>query len=190
MALTKADIQTVSITATDLNLGNVTNESKATMFASPAFTGTPTGITATHVGLGNVTNESKSTMFASPTLTGTVNVSTVQEKITVQSASGVTNFDYSNSTVFFVSSIGSNVTAQFINVPTTDARATNFTIIVQQSTVAYLITGVTVNGTAVTPMWLGNVTPSGGTTNRRDVFTFTVLRISGSWAVMASMTSY
>lgn len=54
-----------------LALGNVTNESKATMFTSPAFTGTTTGITATMVGLGNVTNESKATMFTSPTFTGT-----------------------------------------------------------------------------------------------------------------------
>jgi hypothetical protein len=59
------------ITATMVGLGNVTNESKATMFTSPAFTGTPTGITATHVGLGNVTNESKATMFTSPVFTGT-----------------------------------------------------------------------------------------------------------------------
>ncbi len=32
------------ITASMVGLGNVTNESKATMFTSPAFTGTPTGI--------------------------------------------------------------------------------------------------------------------------------------------------
>jgi len=61
-----------TVTATDVGLGNVTNESKATMFASPTFTGTVAGVTATHVGLGNVTNESKATMFASPTFTGTV----------------------------------------------------------------------------------------------------------------------
>jgi len=59
------------ITSTMVGLGNVTNESKATMFTSPAFTGTTTGITATMVGLGNVTNESKATMFTSPTFTGT-----------------------------------------------------------------------------------------------------------------------
>ena len=59
-------------TATDVGLGNVTNESKGTMFASPTFTGTVSGVTAAHVGLGNVTNESKGTMFASPTFTGTV----------------------------------------------------------------------------------------------------------------------
>ena len=36
----------VSVTASDVGLGNVTNESKATMFTSPDFTGTPTAPTA------------------------------------------------------------------------------------------------------------------------------------------------
>ena len=60
------------ITATMVGLGNVTNESKTTMFSSPTFTGTVNGVTATQVGLGNVTNESKSTMFSDPVFTGTV----------------------------------------------------------------------------------------------------------------------
>ena len=60
----------LTLTASKVGLGNVTNESKATMFASPTFTGTVSGVTATHIGLGNVTNESKATMFASPTFTG------------------------------------------------------------------------------------------------------------------------
>ena len=55
---------------TALGLGNVTNESKATMFSNPTFTGTVSGVTAAHVGLGAVTNESKLTMFASPAFTG------------------------------------------------------------------------------------------------------------------------
>jgi len=60
------------ITSAMVGLGNVTNESKATMFSSPTFTGTITGITSAMVGLGNVTNESKATMFTSPVFTGTV----------------------------------------------------------------------------------------------------------------------
>ena len=36
----------VTVTKTDVGLGNVTNESKATMFTSPAFTGAPTAPTA------------------------------------------------------------------------------------------------------------------------------------------------
>jgi hypothetical protein len=63
-----SDIQS-GTTATNVGLGNVTNESKATMFASPTFTGTVSGVSATHVGLGNVTNESKATMFTSAALT-------------------------------------------------------------------------------------------------------------------------
>jgi len=61
-----------SLDASKVGLGSVTNESKATMFASPTFTGTVAGVTATMVGLGSVTNESKVTMFSSPTFTGTV----------------------------------------------------------------------------------------------------------------------
>jgi hypothetical protein len=53
-----------------LGLGNVTNESKATMFNNPTFTGTVSGVTAAHVGLGSVTNESKLIMFTSPAFTG------------------------------------------------------------------------------------------------------------------------
>jgi hypothetical protein len=59
------------LSASSVGLTNVTNESKATMFSSPTFTGTVSGVTATHVGLGNVTNESKATMFTSPAFTGT-----------------------------------------------------------------------------------------------------------------------
>ena len=67
-----SDPSWLTISAAKVGLGNVTNESKATMFTSPTFTGTVAGVTATMVGLGNVTNESKATMFTSPTFTGTV----------------------------------------------------------------------------------------------------------------------
>ena len=87
----------VTLVKGDVGLGNVTNESKATMFTGAALTGNSTAttqstgnnstriattayvkgqnyltsVTASDVGLGNVTNESKATMFASPTFTGT-----------------------------------------------------------------------------------------------------------------------
>ena len=75
------------ITATMVGLGNVTNESKSTMFASPTFTGTVSGVTKTMVGLANVDNTTDALKpvstatqtalnlkadLASPTFTGTV----------------------------------------------------------------------------------------------------------------------
>ena len=48
-------------TKDDVGLGNVTNESKATMFSNPTFTGTATGLSKASVGLGNVDNS----LFAS-----------------------------------------------------------------------------------------------------------------------------
>jgi len=51
----------LTISATKVGLGNVTNESKATMFTDPTFTGTVSGVTSTHVGLGNVENTALST---------------------------------------------------------------------------------------------------------------------------------
>ena len=52
----------VNITKANVGLGNVTNESKATMFTSPAFTGTPTAPTAT---AGTNTTQIATTAFVS-----------------------------------------------------------------------------------------------------------------------------
>jgi len=41
-------------TKDDVGLGNVTNESKATMFSNPTFTGTATGLSKASVGLGKL----------------------------------------------------------------------------------------------------------------------------------------
>ena len=48
-----------AVDAAHVGLGNVTNESKATMFTGPTFTGTVAGVSSTHVGLGNVTNDAQ-----------------------------------------------------------------------------------------------------------------------------------
>lgn len=59
VTLNNASSTNNTFTKTDVGLGNVTNESKATMFANPTFTGTVAGVSATHVGLGNVTNHAQ-----------------------------------------------------------------------------------------------------------------------------------
>ena len=59
-------------TAADLGLGNVTNESKVTMFTNPALTGTPTTPTATP---GTNTTQIASTAFVVAAITALINSS-------------------------------------------------------------------------------------------------------------------
>jgi hypothetical protein len=102
------------ISATMVGLGNVTNESKLTMFSSPTFTGTVSGVTATHVGLGNVTNESKATMFTDPTFTGSVTAPTL---LIVPGGFSITQvgtkllFQYNGNTIASMDSTGNIISA-------------------------------------------------------------------------------
>ena len=115
-----------STTASQVGLGNVTNESKATMFTSPTFTGTVTGVSASAVGLGNVTNESKATMFTNPTFTGTVSGITA----TMVGLGNVTN---ESKAIMFTSptftGTVSGITASMVGLGnvTNESKATMFT---------------------------------------------------------------
>lgn len=59
----------MSYSAKAFAIGNVTNESKATMFSNPTFTGTVAGVTKTHVGLSAVENTALSTWAGSSNIT-------------------------------------------------------------------------------------------------------------------------
>lgn len=62
--------KTIKLTASTVGLGNVTNESKSTMFTSPAFTGTPTAPTAT---AGTNTTQIATTAFVNTAVANLVN---------------------------------------------------------------------------------------------------------------------
>jgi hypothetical protein len=63
------DDATTADVRTTIGLGNVTNESKATMFTNPTFTGTVTGVSKAMVGLGSCDNTSD---LAKPLSTATI----------------------------------------------------------------------------------------------------------------------
>ena len=64
----------ISVTASDVGLDNVTNESKATMFTSPTFTGTVSGVTKAMVGLGNADNTSDANKPVSTSTQAAINL--------------------------------------------------------------------------------------------------------------------
>ena len=187
------------VTKSMVGLGNVTNESKATMFTSPTFTGTVAGVTATHVGLGNVTNESKATMFTSPTFTGTVAGVT-------KSMVGLGNVDNTadaNKNVLYATTAGGapatdvytwakaatkpSYTATDVGLGnvTNESKATMFT----NPTFTGTVSGLTVSASSV---GLGNVTnESKATMFTNPTFTGTVsgLTVSASSVGLGNVTN-
>lgn len=178
------------ITATMVGLGNVTNESKTTMFTNPEFTGTVTGLSALMVGLGNVTDESKATMFTSPTFTGTTTVQqTTDVVVKMSAATGVVAHDYSQTAVWYHTGVLANFTANFTNIPATDMRGISVTLIIAQGATPYIPNAVQIGGVAQTINWQNGVTPP-GLANKKDMVNFLLIRINDIWTVTGSLASY
>lgn len=49
-------------------------------------------------------------------------------------------------------------------------------LMVTNTGTAYYQTAVTIDGNAVTPQWMGAAAPSAGTVNKRDTYTFTIIK--------------
>jgi plastocyanin len=124
-------INPLTVTATSLGLGNVTNESKATMFTSPTFTGTVTLQQSTEV----------------------LNTKT--------SATGTVTHDLSTGTVFYHSSISADFTVNFTNAPTTNNRTISVVLVLAQGVTARIPTAVQITSVAQTIRWQGAVLPVG-----------------------------
>ena len=87
--------------------------------------------------------------------------------------SGILNISYSSGTTLnSVMAVGEAITVA---------------VLVTNGATGYIINGVKVDGTTVTPKWTGGVTPTSGSTSAIDVYQFTVLKTaSATFTVLAS----
>ncbi len=167
-----------TVTATDVGLGNVTDESKATMFTDPTFTGT--------VSLAPATFESVS--VSATAATGTVNVSvktnTVFYYTTDASANWTFNFRGDGSTALNdYLTTGKSVTAAFL---------------VTQGVTAYYPSSFTVDSNAsgvggyvYSIKWLGGSAPSGGNASSIDSYSFTIIKTADkAFTILASAARF
>lgn len=109
-----------SLTATDVGLGNVTNESKATMFTSPTFTGTPTAPTPT---AGDSSTKIATTAFVANAVSSGGGASKITGSITIPNTGWVANTgDYAYKLNLAISgmlatdSITVNITQDYLDV--------------------------------------------------------------------------
>jgi hypothetical protein len=110
----------------------------------------------------------------------------------VQSLSGATGtvtHDCANGSIFYHTSIASNFTANFTNVPTDADRGISVVLVLSQGASAYIPNTVQINGISQTVNWLGGVTPT-PTANKKEWMTFTLLRVGATWTVFGQLASY
>ena len=102
---------------------------------------------------------------------------------------GTVEHNLNNSAIFYHTSPDNNFTANFTNMPTTNNRTTSVTLIISQGGGARMAVGVAVDGVSQQENWQNGIIPS-GTPNGIDIVSFTFIRVSDTWTVIGSATSY
>jgi hypothetical protein len=123
-------------------------------------------------------------------ITGSTNVGLVVENlINSVGSTGTVAFDTSKQGIFYVNGPTGTITANFTNVPTTNLKVITPTVILSQSSPAYSITAVQIDGVAQTLNWANSTTPT-ATANKQDVFGFSLIRSGSAWKVLGQLSTY
>jgi hypothetical protein len=151
--------------------------SSATL-SSPTITGT-----STVTGDFNVTGTFNVT--ESINVTGDFDVQSVRESLSSELLSaGTLTIDYATGANVSLSSPSANFSIDAINVPLDNDKVINITIIVTQGSTGGIPSAFNINGSAQTIRWVAGITPT-PTANKIDIFSFTLIRQSSSWTVLA-----
>ena len=77
-----------------------------------------------------------------------------------------------------------------MNTALATGQSVTFTLVTTQSTTAYYNSAVTIDGTSVTPKWIGGA-PTAGNASGLDVYRYAVIKTaSATYTVLASVTQY
>ena len=77
-----------------------------------------------------------------------------------------------------------------LNTALSTGQSVTFTLVTTQGSTAYYNSAVTIDGTSVTPKWIGGA-PTAGNANGLDVYRFAIVKVgSASYTVLASLTQY
>jgi hypothetical protein len=120
---------------------------------------------------------------------GRTTLAGVTERMTHTQGGSTLTCDMTGSSIFYLNKPAGNVTANFTNVPTTNNRIITPTVILSQSSPAYIVSIVQIDTAAQTINWANGTTPT-GTANKQDVFGFSLIRSGSAWKVLGQMSTY
>jgi hypothetical protein len=159
------------------------------------LTGTalPSGIISsslTSVGpLGNL-NVTGITTSGSLTISGTSNLQQITNVVQpFVGSTGIIVHDWSQGSFWHHNSPVSSFTANFTNVPTTNNRLNQVTLIIEQGLTPYSVSAVQIAGSAQTIKWTNGSQPS-PVSGRTEYYVFDLLRVNNAWIVTGRLASY
>lgn len=104
-------------------------------------------------------------------------------------ATGVVVHNVIDGNTWYHSSIASDFTANFTNVPTTDNRTLVCTLILNQGATAYVPSAVQIDGVAQTVNWTGSSGVPTGDANDVNIATFIMVRQAATWTILGSIVN-
>ena len=113
----------------------------------------------------------------------------VTERMSHTQGGSTLTCDMISQSIFYLNKPSSNVTANFTNVPTTNNRVYTPTVILSQSSPAYIVSVVQVDGVGQTINWSSGITPTGNA-SKQDVFGFSLIRSGSAYKVLGQMIKY
>lgn len=125
------------------------------------------------------------TVTADVNITGRLDVQEIRESISTNSlSSGILTVNFNSGTNVTLSSPASNFTINATNVPTDNDKVMSITVVVTQGSTARIPSAFQIDGSAQTIRWIAGITPT-PTANKIDIFSFTIIRQSSAWTVLA-----
>ena len=118
--------------------------------------------------------------------------------VVASAPSSTTNFYVQSGSVqYYTTSAANNWTLNIafssgtsMNTALATGQSVTFALVTTQGSTAYYNSAVTIDGTSVTPKWIGGA-PTAGNASGLDVYRFAVIKVgSASYTVLASLTQY
>jgi hypothetical protein len=202
---TQTVLNTATLTVDDLNITVADGAADAAAANGAGLTVDGAGATFNYASTGDKWTMNKpldvtgAVTATGVTVNGPLKINEVHENVqTTTGAGGYTEFAIMNYAILFnTANQTSNATVNFVGdgSNTLDSiMAVGESITVAnmrtQGSTAYYISVVQIDGSAVTPKWVGGA-PSGGTANAIDSYTFTIIKTaSATFTVLANLTAY
>jgi hypothetical protein len=193
-------------TTGDLIIGNGTNSATRLAIGANTYILTSNGTTASWVApTAGVSLSANNTWTGTQTFNGTSSIfgtvlldSAETVNVVASAPSSTTNYYVQSGSVqYYTSNAANNWTLNIafssgtsLNTALSTGQSVTFTLVTTQSTTAYYNSAVTIDGTSVTPKWIGGA-PTAGNASGFDVYRFAVIKTaSATYSVLASLTQY